>query len=98
MTAKETYQGDKPKKVIYTQMELLKLVMYGNRNTGEVDQAYEELKQAIIESQKDLAKLEELKRDVKRFMELNNALEMNVIEGNQYDELRVKLSKVGREE
>lgn len=41
-------------------LDLLYDVMYGNRNIGEVDQAYEELKKAINTQSKRLAKVEEL--------------------------------------
>ena len=54
--------------------------------TEEETEAYELLKEALTE-------LEELKRDVRRFMELYNPPQPN----DEYDDLRIKLSKVGKE-
>ena len=43
----ETYDGVKEKPKKKDTLKLLELVMFGNRNIGEVDQAYNELKQRI---------------------------------------------------
>lgn len=43
----ETYDGTKTKRVIEEPLELLRLVMYGDRATGEKDQAYEDLKRYL---------------------------------------------------
>ena len=43
----QTYEGVKENIKKKNALELLQVVMYGNRNTGEVDQAYEELKHQI---------------------------------------------------
>jgi len=42
---------DKPKtpRTVESPLELLELVMYGNREIGEVDQAYEDLKSYLKE-------------------------------------------------
>ncbi len=42
-----THTGIKTPKKLYTPLELLELVMYGNENDGTKDQAYEDLKQSL---------------------------------------------------
>lgn len=43
----QTYDGNKEKSNKKEPLDLLELVMYGNRNNGEIDQAYAELKHQI---------------------------------------------------
>ena len=52
----QTYDGVKEQLSKKTTLELLQVVMYGNRNTGDVDQAYEEIK-TILKAQNELLKL-----------------------------------------
>jgi hypothetical protein len=54
-------------------------------------QAYQAFKQSLTE-------LEELKRDVKRFMELTFSDDINSDDWQEYLELKNKLMKVGKEE
>ena len=45
----ETYEGTRIPRTVESPLELLELVMYGNRESGEVDQAYEDLKRYLNE-------------------------------------------------
>ena len=68
----ESFTGTREKKEQRTMEELLELVMYGNRATGEKDQAYEELK-GLIKKQKQAVKdlrnsAEQFRKDSQEFM------------------------------
>ena len=93
-----TYEGIKTKLVKRTPLELLQFVMYATdheKNIGEKDQEYEELKREL----KKLAIYKQLHEKYQYLSENTNDYDLNMDEvdiiHNEIYELEQKLSKVG---
>ena len=85
--SKETYAGIKQEVDKISPLELLQKVMYGNRNTGEVDQAYEELKHQI----KNMNEL------IKHYSYLNENTNDYDLNPDEVDEIHNKIYEIEEE-
>ena len=83
----ETYEGTRIPRTVESPLELLELVMYGNRNAGEVDQAYEELKHQI----KNMNEL------IKHYSYLNENTNDYDLNPDEVDEIHNKIYEIEEE-
>lgn len=87
MTAKEAFND------ITHELRQRHMDMYADCDKESVSLVIDEMNKRETIVVQALTKLEELEKDVKRFMELYNPPQPD----DEYDILRVKLSKVGKE-